>query len=58
MMPSTVQTQVHFTDGTQAIVVKAEDGTVEVKGGWVVVTEGNQVRSFPARIVHDVDQRS
>ncbi len=53
-----VGTQVHFSDGATALSVSAEDGTVEVKGGWVVVTEGDRVRQFPARRINDVDTRS
>lgn len=54
----TPETSIHFSDGTQPFTVTAEDGTVEVKGGWVVVTEGDRVRSYPARVISYVDARA
>jgi hypothetical protein len=57
-MPPFVGTNVFFTDGTETLSISSEEGTVEIKGGWVVVTEGDRVRSFPQRNVHYVDARS
>jgi hypothetical protein len=49
---------VFFSDGSQTISLTKEEGSVEVKGGWVVVTEGDRVRQFPARVVSYIDTRS
>jgi hypothetical protein len=57
-MPPFVGTNVFFSDGQETLSITLEEGTVEVKGGWVVVTEGDRVRSFPARVVRYVDVRS
>ena len=58
-MPPFVGTQVHFTDGTSALSITPDEGVVDVKGGWVVISYvTGQTVSYPARIVHDVDTRA
>lgn len=56
-MPPFKGTEVFFSDTTATVVVKEGEGSVAVKGGWVVVEVDSETTQYPARVIRKVTTR-